>query len=334
VNNHFSTDAEGDPASTTSPGTAVAANAVEAPTLAVLIPTLNRPDDLSIAVETLLRQTRFPQELIIMDQSTSDESERLVRAMFAERPPEAAHFELRYTRDPSIRSLAVARNLLLDQNHCSIFLFLDDDVELEPDFVERLLEGYAEDTEATGISGIITNYKPGGFASRVWSRVFVHGPFFDDRQEIYYRADELREAGRIAVSRFTGALMSFRADRTNGLRFDTNLQGSSEGEDVDFCLHLPASARIVIDPRVRLVHKASIAARKNEHWIASVVRGSSYLYYRNWRRGAGNRVAFAWLMCGFAMLSLTASAKRRALGPWRAFITALQYGKRVGLAGK
>lgn len=312
----------------------MAASTIQAPTLAVLIPTLNRPHDLAIAVETLLRQTRLPQELIIMDQSTGDESERRIRAMFAERANEAAHFELRYTRDPSIRSLAVARNLLLEQNRCSIFLFLDDDVELEPDFVERLLEGYAEDAEVTGISGIITNYKPGGLASRAWSRVFVHGPFNDERQHIYYRADELRNAGRIRVSCFGGGLMSFRTGRIGGLRFDENLKGSSEGEDVDFCLHLPTGARLEIDPRARLLHKASIAARKNEHWIASVVRGSSYLYYRNWRRGVRNRVAFAWLMCGFAILSLAASAKRRALGPWRAFTTALHYGKSVGLAGK
>jgi len=304
-----------------------------APTISVLIPTLNRPHDLGIAVKTLLAQTRLPQELIIMDQSPSDESERLVQALFDERRSEASGFELRYTRDPSIRSLAIARNMLLDQIRCSIFLFLDDDVELEPDFVERLLEGYAEDPDITGISGIITNYKPGGLASRTWSRVFVHGSFYDDRQDIYFRADALRNAGRIAVSRFGGGLMSFRTERIAGLRFDKNLKGSSEGEDVDFCLHLPKGARLEIDPRARLVHKASIAARKNEHWIASVVRGSSYLYYRNWRGDVRDRAAFAWLMCGFGMLSLMASARRFTLAPWRAFTAALNYGKSVGLAG-
>lgn len=318
------------PRSQTPPDAAGMANA---PTLAVLIPTLNRPHELSIAVKTLLAQTRLPQELIIMDQSTSDESERQVRALFDRRTPEAARFELNYMRDSGIRSLAVARNMLLDQNRCSIFLFLDDDVELEPDFVEKLLEGYAEDSGVTGISGIITNYKPGGFASRVWSRVFVHGPFFDDRQEIYFRADALREAGRLPVSRFTGALMSFRADRTGGLRFDPNLKGSSEGEDVDFCLHLPKGARIVIDPKVRLIHKVSRTARKNEHWVASVVRGSSYVYYRNWHHRLRNRAAFAWLMCGFGTLSLAASVRRFSLAPWRAFLAALKYGKSVGLAG-
>jgi GT2 family glycosyltransferase len=316
-----------------SQATLASAGAPAAPTLSVLIPTLNRPHDLVIAVKTLLRQTHLPQELIIVDQSTSDESERQVRALFATRDSGAGQFELRYTRDPGIRSLAVARNLLLDQNRSSIFLFLDDDVELEPDFVEKLLEGYAEDSGVTGISGIITNYKPGAFASRLWSRVFAHGPFCDDRQEIYYRADELREAGRIVVSSFTGALMSFRVDRTGGLRFDPKLRGSSEGEDVDFCLHLPKGARIVIDPKVRLIHKVSRAGRKNEHWVASVVRGSSYVYYRNWRRGLRNRAAFAWLMCGFGMLTLAASARRFSLAPWRTFIMALKYGKSVGLAG-
>ncbi len=303
-----------------------------APTLAVLIPTLNRPQDLVLAVKTLLKQTRFPQELIIVDQSTSNESERLVRAMFAERPERAAQFELRYTRDPDVRGLATARNLLLDLNRCSIFLFLDDDVELEEDFIEKLLEGYAEDSEVTGISGIITNYKPGGLATRAWNWLFVRGPFHDERQEIYYRANELRNAGRIAVSRFGGGLMSFRTERIRGLRFDPNLKGGAEGEDVDFCLHLPSAARLEIDPRARLVHNVSTSGRKNEHWIASVVRGSSYLYYRNWRRGVLNRIAFAWLICGFALLSLMASAKRRSLAPWKAFTTALNYGKTVGLA--
>jgi len=125
--------------------------------------------------------------------------------------------------------------------------------------------------------------------------------------------------------------MSFRADRVGGLRFDENLRGASEGEDVDFCMHLPAGARLEIDPRARLVHNVSTAARKNEHWIASVVRGNSYLYYRNWRRGLGNRMAFVWLMTGYAILATMASVRRGSLAPWKAFTAAMRYGKRVGL---
>lgn len=304
------------------------------PSLAVLIPTLNRPHDLTIAVRTLLAQSVLPQELIIVDQSPSDESERQVRALFAGHAEAAAQLRLRYTRDPGIHSLALARNVALDQNRCDIFLFLDDDVELEADFVERLMEGYADDPGVTGISGIITNYKPAGFADRAWQWLFVRGPFHDERQRLYLRADQLRGARRIAVSRFGGGLMSFRTDRTGGLRFDPNLRGASEGEDVDFCLHLPAGARLEIDPQARLVHKISAVARKSEHWIASVVRANTFLYYRNWRRGWSNRIAFLWLMSGFAMLALTSSIKRTSLVPWEEFQAALRYGKEVGSATK
>jgi GT2 family glycosyltransferase len=309
----------------------------EWPSLAVLIPTMNRPHDLAVAVRTLLEQSVLPLELIVVDQSQTDESERGVRGLFAERTEQTeltervAQICLRYTRDSSITGLAMARNVALAQNRCGIFLFLDDDVELEPDFIERLLEGYADDPGVTGISGIITNYKPGGLANRAWQWMFVRGPFHDERQGLYHRAEELRGAGRIGVSRFGGGLMSFRADRVGGLRFDENLRGASEGEDVDFCMHLPAGARLEIDPRARLVHNVSPAARKNEHWIASVVRGNSYLYYRNWRRGLSNRIAFAWLMTGYATLAAVASVKRGSLAPWKAFTAAMRYGKRVGL---
>jgi GT2 family glycosyltransferase len=300
----------------------------------VLIPTLNRPRDLTIAVRTLLEQTVLPQELIIVDQSPGDESERRVRALFAERGEAAARLLLRYIRDSGITSLAAARNMALDLNSCDIFLFLDDDVELEPDFVERLMEGYADDPGVTGISGIITNYTSGPFADRAWQWFFVRGPFRDERQLLYLRAAHLRGAGRIPVSRFGGGLMSFRTDRIGGLRFDRNLRGGSEGEDVDFCLHLPAGASLEIDPRARLVHNKSSAARSDEHWNASAVRGISYLYYRNWQNGWGNLIAFAWLLSGFAILVLLACVKQFSLTPWGAFTAAVRYGREVGSGKK
>jgi len=302
--------------------------------LAVVIPTLNRPHDLTTAVRTLLEQTKLPEELIIIDQSPGDESEQQVRTLFAEHAKQANQICLRYTRDTGVDSAAMARNVALDQNRCEVVLFLDDDVELEPDFVEELMVGYSEDSEITGISGIITNYKPGGYAARMWQWLFIRGPFYDERQSLYHRADELRNSGRITVSRFGGGLMSFRANHIGGLRFDSNLRGTSEGEDVDFCLRLPANARLEIDPRARLIHKASADTRKDEHWIASVVRGNSYLYYRNWQGGLINRIAFAWLMSGFVLLAVTASARRGSLKPWKAFTAALQYGREVGTKEK
>jgi glycosyltransferase involved in cell wall biosynthesis len=300
------------------------------PSLAVLIPTLNRPHDLRVTVETLLRQSVLPRELIIVDQSRTDESELAVRALLEESPQGPA-ITLQYRRDPGINSLAIARNVALSMSHSEIILFLDDDVELEDDFVERLLDGYVEDPLLGGISGIITNYKPGAWSHRLWQAIFVHGPFRDDRQSIYHRAEELRHSGRIPVTRFGGGLMSFRARVIAGVQFDENLRGSSEGEDVDFCMHLPPGTRLAIDPRARLVHKASPLGRRTEHWSAAVVRGTSYLYHRNWR---SSHLAFGWLMTGFASIALLATLKQRSSRPWDDFVGAYRYGRSVGLASK
>jgi len=297
------------------------------PTLAVMIPTLNRPHDLRVTIETLLRQSVLPQELLIVDQSRTDESERAVRALL-EGSPQGRSMALNYRRDPGINGLAIARNVALDMNHSEIILFLDDDVELEDDFIERLLEGYVEDPLVGGISGIITNYTPGALSHRLWQSIFVHGPFRDERQAIYHRAEELRHSGRIPVTRFGGGLMSFRASAIAGVRFDDNLRGASEGEDVDYCMHLPPGTRLEIDPRARLMHNSSPAGRRSEHWSAGVVRGTSYLYHRNWR---SNRFSFGWLMTGFALIALLATLKQRSGGPWDDFVGAYRQGRKVGL---
>ena len=44
------------------------------PKLSVIIPTLNRPNDLIAVVNSIFDQSYFPNELIIVDQSTEMES--------------------------------------------------------------------------------------------------------------------------------------------------------------------------------------------------------------------------------------------------------------------
>ncbi len=299
--------------------------------LAVIIPTLNRPDDLRAAVRTLLTQTVLPRQLIIVDQSPRDDSERAIAELFEGAGDQVCgQVTLKYIRDPEISGAATARNQALRHSRSDVVLFLDDDVELEADFVETMLRAYQENPEVTGVSGIVTNYVPKPLLSRLWSRVFVRGPFHDDRQAVYFRADDLRHSAPLRVTRFGGGLMSFRSSAIRDARFDASLKGASEGEDVDFCMQLGPAAKLVIHPGARLVHKISPVGRVSEHWIGAVVRGNAYLYYRNWNSGVKNRVCFFWLRAGYGLLSLVASARRRSLAPWRTFRNALLQGRQSG----
>jgi GT2 family glycosyltransferase len=299
-----------------------------------IIPTRNRPEDLQIAVRTLLDQTMLPRELIIVDQSPQDDSERLIRSQFSSAGDYGrSGVALIYVRDMAITGAATARNAAIELATSDVVLFLDDDVELEPDFIENLAHSYERLPEVAGISGIITNYRPPGLPLKLWTQVFFRGPFHDDRQGIYYKAEALRGSEPIRVSRFGGGLMSFRAPAIRNVRFDANLTGASEGEDVDFCLHLAPGTKLAIDPSVRLVHKISARARVSQHWITPVARANVYLFYRNWNTGAKNRLCFLWLKAGFSIVALASSARRRSLNPWHSFKDALAEGMQLAKAG-
>src|SRR5579872_6041870 len=127
--------------------------------ISVIIPTKNRPHDLELTVQSLLRQTRWPDELILVDQS-SEKS-------FIKPIP----IQLRHIHDPSIRGLTEARNAGMAIANGSIWLFLDDDVILEPTFIQELLAAYSPDV--TGVSGIITNYTKPAFGRLAWDTTFM-----------------------------------------------------------------------------------------------------------------------------------------------------------------
>ncbi len=298
--------------------------------IGIIVPTKNRMADLEAAVKTLLAQTVLPIEIIIVDQSPGMESERAVRKLHGEAPAHVRErVELKYLHDTAIAGAATARNAGIEIATSDVLLFLDDDVELEKEFVENILAAYAEQPDAVGVSGVITNYRRAPLPMHLWHKIFFRGPFYDERQDIYVNAGRLGNSPPIRVSKFTGALMSFRARAVREHRFDATLKRGSEGEDVDLCLRMGRDAKLLMTPRARLVHKISTSARAREHWIGSVARGNSYLYYRHWNHGIRNRLFFQWMKFGMGLIAGYACLRRGSIDPWRDYRAAVEYGKRA-----
>jgi GT2 family glycosyltransferase len=288
-------------------------------TVSAIIPTKNRPDELLLVVRGLLAQSVLPSQVIIIDQSESDEGRILVEHEFNDAPENIRQsIRLDYVSDARITGLAVARNRSMKIALGSVWLFLDDDVELESDFVEQLLKVYSASPDAGGVSGVITNYLPPSRTFRLWASIFFRGPFHDERQPIYWNCDRLRNARPIPVHKFGGGLMSFRADLMGGRTFDTNLTGVSLAEDVDFCARLPKT-KLLITPGARLVHKRNAVGRAQDHWLRAEVQASYYLYGRNWKHGFKNRLCFFWLNIGFGAMIAMLCIKRRSLEAWHSF---------------
>lgn len=285
-----------------------------APTVSVIIPTKNRADDLARTIDTLLQQTVKPLELILTDQSMEPTFTRPIAI-----PVLCIH-------DPTLSGASVARNVAMDRARGDVWLFLDDDVLLEPDFIEEILKAY--DSKVAGVSGIITNYSTPALKQRLWEAVFQRGPFHDERQTIYRNVGRLRDLEPIRVRQFGGGLMSFRASAIGEHRFDANLTGASPGEDIDFCAGLPRGTVLLIAPKARLIHNRSPQSRDATHWMTVLAQVTSYMRERHWKRGVWNNLCYAWLNVGYAALAAF-SSPRRGSASWKAWREGIRRGKRI-----
>lgn len=237
--------------------------------------------------------------------------------------PASVHLD--YVWNPAITGSAEARNAAIKRAHGDFLLFLDDDVTLYPDFIERLLASYEENHGATGISGIPDNYASPGKFFYYWSKIFTRGPFWNDRFPVYWNASSVTRP--VKVSQMSGGMMSFQRDSLDGVQFDSNLKGASDGEDVDFCVRLKGT--YLIDPRCKLTHHFNPSGREKDHWTRRHARAYTYLYRRNW---SSHKIAYAWLSAGWLLAALLGSASRRSLSPLRAMMTGRAEGQRCVVA--
>lgn len=297
--------------------------------ISVIIPTKNRPVDLENAVRSLLTQTVRPHELIIVDQTPGEESVLAIRRLYAETFPDSqSERQLVYLHEPSISGVSMARNRAMEVASGEVWLFLDDDVILEKEFLEALLDTYQECPEAAGVSGIITNYYPPPVAFRVWSWLFARGPFHDERQAIYWEANNTQKTEAVPVRGFGAGLMSFRAEAIAKVRFDLN-PCAFPAEDIDFCAQLEPGSLLLITPRARLAHMKTPTARPSEHWLRREVRLSWYMYKRHWHKGFKNRLWFIWLQVGYGLAGVAASLRRFSLGPLRSIFAGVGMARAV-----
>lgn len=115
-----------------------------APELDVLIPTIERPAELAVTLAGLAAQDEPSFRVVVSDQSDDAHSiaapavQAIARVLRAQgRPTELVQHLPR-------RGLAEHRQFLLDRSSAEYVLFLDDDVWLEPQSLERMLAAIRE----------------------------------------------------------------------------------------------------------------------------------------------------------------------------------------------
>jgi glycosyltransferase involved in cell wall biosynthesis len=115
------------------------------PTLDVLIPTYQRPAALAVTMATLIGQTFHDFRVVVADQTETFDVENCDEVLAVTRVLRFHGCAVEFYKNLPRRGMAQQRQFLLDQASAPYALFIDDDLILEPDALERLLTAIREE---------------------------------------------------------------------------------------------------------------------------------------------------------------------------------------------
>lgn len=119
--------------------------------ISVIVPTYNRPDFLLVAMKSIWEQTLLPDEIIIGDDSTNDDTERLVEHLLIPKSPVPIKY---FHHQPSLRQ-TMNVEFLLQKASCELLLLLHDDDALLPSCLELLIKPLVKYPEVAASYGML-----------------------------------------------------------------------------------------------------------------------------------------------------------------------------------
>lgn len=198
--------------------------------VSVIIPTLNRPNALFRTIETLLKMDTVPAQLVVVDQTAKAEDRQKIQRYLKDIRVIPAEYY--FLQKPSSTR---ARNIGIEGAKENILLFMDDDVDVNPDTLENIYR-YMRD-EKNAMVGVIDETLPEStgrlgylFAMKSWkNRRMGHVT-----PAVLGRYPD-RVKGVVPTMWAMGFCFALKKDRLDAwqLRFDEKLTGYAYAEDLD-----------------------------------------------------------------------------------------------------
>jgi glycogen synthase len=224
----------------------------------LIVATFKRPTEAKTLVAALAALPDAPNEVVIVDGSPSDATERALLDLSANlRLP----FELIYVRSPN--GLTRQRNVGVDVSSKSVLFFLDDDALPMDKYFDELARVLREDSDRRvgAVGACIVNEidKP---ISRRWQIRRAIGlvprsePFIYNDVGTSAPVGLLRPfSGTREVDIFPGGACAIRREVFNSMRFSDFFAGYSWGEDVEMSLRIRRYWRVLCCGDARVYHR-------------------------------------------------------------------------------
>jgi GT2 family glycosyltransferase len=260
-----------------------------------------RPEPLLKLLQSVQEQTLHPNEILIIDGSTNQETELVLKQN---------HFDnLHYFAvQPEHLGLTKQRNFGISKVNLSseIVCFLDDDIVLEKKYFEQLLQTYQIYPEALGAGGYINNETKWSFVGDNYN-VPITEFYFDGwkrkdgsrfvlRKKLGLDSDcppgysslyshgrsvgFLPPSGKIyETEMLMGGVSSFRKKVFDTIQFSTYFEGYGLYEDADFSLRVAKKGKLYLNTAAKLNHYHEASGRPNQYRYGKmVVRNGWYVW--------------------------------------------------------
>lgn len=277
-----------------------------------------RPEPLATLLASVVEQTMYPDEILIIDGSTDDETgvrfrESEIENLIYHKVPEAS------------RGLTKQRNYGINRVDPSmdIVCFLDDDTILRDTYFERILDVYKKYPEALGVGGHIDN-------EVIWEQVNNENP--SDINHFYYDGYRRTEGARFKLRRrlgldadtVPGVLPKFGHGRSTGFlppsgkiyevkqlmggvssfplsvlqanKFSEYFEGYGLYEDADYTFRISKLGKLYVHTGANLGHYHAASGRPNRFKYGKMVTRNGWYVWRVMHPNPGFKSVIKWYM--------------------------------------
>ncbi len=279
----------------------------------LVIPTYNRPQELAVALASVLRQTRLPEQLVIIDDGQLD-------AVPLQEALESAGVEVLYRRK-SAPDLPTSRNIGIRISSGDVVLFLDDDVQLEPDYIAQMLAPLEADPDGriAGVGGRILNFRklrPTHRLRRLFDRFFlvsggIEGRVLPSGFTTNYGSTFNPPDRPYRVDVISGGVAAWRRRVFEEFRFTENYRVHCAGEDQDFSYQVSRRYPLLLNPHAGLRHFEAPSMRHDRYQSARRFLFDRYRFFRKHvQRWPLQAVLFWWAVTGYTLSRLLVALLR------------------------
>lgn len=265
----------------------------------LIVCTYERPKALMCLLESVIEQSLYPDELLIVDSSEGDNTKNLIECL------KVKHVKY-YKVGKDERGLTKQRNFGVRKTNKNIdvICFLDDDIVLEKDYFKILISTYQKYPNAVGVGGYIKNeiewfkkstepknneYELDGWTRKLGYRNYLRKkigllsnkmpgvmPEYSNGLSISF----LPPSGKIyPVEFFMGGVSSYKRMVFRKISFSDYFYGYGLYEDMDFCLRISKIGELYVNTVAKVLHHHDESGRPNRfEYGKMVIRNGWYVW--------------------------------------------------------